>query len=182
MTLKMHLIKLKLRKNMKFQLMTTCIAALFILFAGTSVHAQFEPPAQAQDVSEVTDEELQTFVDASIKAQQIQAEAQMEMIAIVEEEGLEVDTYNRILQGMQTGQSAEQMDVSSSDVEKFEVASSQISEIEEEMEGELIAAIEDEGLELNRFQEIFMAVQTDAGLQQKMQELIQQAQMQMQQQ
>lgn len=165
---------------MKFQLMTTCIAALFILFAGTSVHAQFEQPAAPQDVPEVTDQELQTFVDASIKAQQIQAEAQMEMIAIVEEEGLEVDTYNKILQGMQTGQSADEMEVSSSDVEKFEVASAQIGEIEQEMEGELIAAIESEGLELNRFQEIFMAVQTDTDLQMKMQELIQQAQMQQQ--
>ncbi len=49
------------------------------------------------------------------------------------------------------------------------------------MEVKLIAAIEDEGLELERFQEIFMAVQSDAGLQQKMQQMIMEAQMQEQQ-
>jgi len=166
---------------MKYFVMTTCMAAIIFLFGAASVQAQFEQPAPPQDMPEVTDEELKTFVDASMKAQQIQTEAQVEMIAIVEDEGLEVETYNKILQGLQMGQSADEMEVSESDVEKFETASAQIGEIEQDMEVKLIAAIEDEGLELERFQEIFMAVQSDAGLQQKMQQMIMEAQMQEQQ-
>ena len=115
-----------------------------------------------------------------MKAQQIQTEAQIEMIAIVQEEGLEVEIYNKILQGLQMGQSAEEMEVSDSDVEKFETASELIGEIEEELDIMLIAAIEDEGMELQRFQEVFMAIQTDPGLQQKMQQMIQESQMQQQ--
>ncbi len=163
---------------MKFFVTTTCMAAILFLFGAATVQAQFEQPAPPQDVPEVTDEELKTFVDASMKAQQIQSEAQMEMISIVEDEGLDVDTYNKILQGTQMGQSADEMEVSATDVEKFETASAQIGEIEQQMEDQLIAAIEDEGLELQRFQEIFMAVQSDAGLQQKVQQFIQEAQMQ----
>ncbi len=163
---------------MKFFVTTTCMAAILFLFGAATVQAQFEQPAPPQDVPEVTDEELKTFVDASMKAQQIQSEAQMEMISIVEDEGLDVDTYNKILQGTQMGQSADEMEVSATDVEKFETASAQIGEIEQQMEDQLIAAIEDEGLELQRFQEIFMAVQSDAGLQQKVQQFIQKAQMQ----
>ena len=166
---------------MKYFAMTTCMTVVIFLFGVASVQAQFEQPAPPQDMPEVTDEELKTFVDASMKAQQIQTEAQMEMVAIVEDEGLNVETYNRILQGLQMGQSAVEMEVSDSDVEKFEVASAQIGEIEEDMEVKLIAAIEDEGLELERFQQIFMAVQSDAGLQQKMQQMIMEAQMQGQQ-
>ncbi len=162
---------------MKYFVITTCMAAMVLLFGAASVYGQFEQPAQPE-MPEVTDEELKTFVDASIKAQQIQTEAQMEMIAIVEEEGLEVETYNQILQGLQMGQSAEELEVSESDVEKFESASALIGEIEQDMEEKLIAAIEDEGLELQRFQEIFMAIQSDAGLQQKMQQMIQESQMQ----
>jgi hypothetical protein len=163
---------------MKYFVITTCIAAMVFLFGAATVQAQFEQPAPPQDLPEVTDAELKTFVDASIKAQRIQTEAQMEMIAIVEDEGLDVETYNTILQGMQMGQSADDMEVSETDVEKFEKASALIGDIEEEMEEKLIAAIEDEGLELQRFQEIFMAIQSDAGLQQKMQQYIQEAQMQ----
>ena len=163
---------------MKYFVMKTCMAAVLFLFGAVSAQAQFPQQAPAQDIQEVTDEELKTFVEASMKAQQIQTEAQMEMIAIVEDEGLDVETYNKTLQGMQMGQSAEEMEVTSTDVEKFETASAQIGEIEQQMEDQLIAAIEDEGLELQRFQEIFMAIQSDSGLQQKMQQYIQEAQMQ----
>lgn len=152
--------------------------ALLFVFNAMTVQAQFPPPEPQQEISEVTDAELQLFVDASIKAQQIQTESQMEMIAIVQEEGLEVDTYNQILQGLQNGQSPEQMEVSSTDVEKFHTASELIGEVEQDMETKLISAIEDEGLELERFQQIFMAIQSDPGLQQKMQQLIQQYQTQ----
>ncbi len=163
---------------MKFFVSTACMAMMVFLFGTASVQAQFEQPAQPQDIPEVTDEELKTFVDASIRAQQIQNQAQMEMISIVEDEGLDVETYNNILQGLQMGQSAEEMEVSESDLENYEKASALIGDIEMEMEEQLIAAIEDEGLELQRFQEIFMAVQSDAGLQQKMQQYIQEVQMQ----
>ncbi|MFO8030573.1 MAG: DUF4168 domain-containing protein [Cyclonatronaceae bacterium] len=149
-----------------------------VIFGAASAHAQFEQPAPPEDMPEVTDQELQIFVDASIKAQQIQNEAQIEMVAIVEEEELDVETYNKILQGMQMEQSAEEMEVSESDVEKFESASGKIGEIEMEMEDKLVSAIEEEGLELDRFQEIFMTVQTDPELQQKMQQMLQESQMQ----
>ncbi len=163
---------------MKYPLMSTCIAVVMVIFGAASAHAQFEQPAPPEDMPEVTDQELQIFVDASIKAQQIQNEAQIEMVAIVEEEELDVETYNKILQGMQMEQSAEEMEVSESDVEKFESASGKIGEIEMEMEDKLVSAIEEEGLELDRFQEIFMTVQTDPELQQKMQQMLQESQMQ----
>lgn len=162
---------------MKSFLMISCTAALIFLFSTIPVQAQFEQPAPPEDLPEVTDGELKIFVDASMKAQQIQTEAQMEMIGIVESEGLDVDTYNTILQGMQMGQSAEDMEISKSDIESFESASALIGDIEMEMEEQLIAAIEEEGLELQRFQQIFMSIQSDAALQQKMQEYIQEAQM-----
>lgn len=165
--------------NMSYKWIAGSMAALLLVFAAGTVQAQFEQAPQQPDVStDVADEELQVFVDASMKAQQIQTESQMEMIGIVEDEGLEVETYNEILQGMQMGQSPDELDVASSDVEKFENASEQIGEIEQEMEQKLITAIEDEGMGLERYQEIFTAIQADPELQQKMQQMIQEAQMQ----
>lgn len=117
-------------------------------------------------------------MDASIKAQHIQTETQIEMIAVVEEKGLEVETYNEIIQGLQMGQSPEEMDISAEDVERFEEASEIIGDIERELETQLITAIEDEGIDLERYQEIFAAIQASPDLQQKMQQMIQEAQMQ----
>lgn len=165
--------------NMSYQWIAGSMAALLLIFAAGTVQAQFDQaPEQPEAATDVADDELQVFVDASMKAQQIQTESQMEMIAIVEEEGLEVETYNEILQGMQMGQEPEDLEVSSSEVAKFENASEQIGEIEQQMEQELITAIEDEGMDLDRYQEIFTAIQADPELQQKMQQMIQEAQMQ----
>ena len=164
---------------MNYKWITGCAVTLIFIFTGASAHAQFQqPPQQQPQPIEVSDDELLMFVQASMQAQQIQTDSQMEMIAIVEEEGLEVETYNEIFQGMQMGQSPDELDVTSEQIESFEKASELIGEIEQEMEIELIAAIEGEGIELERFQEIFTAIQTDPALQQKLQQMIQETQMQ----
>ena len=145
------------------------------VFAGSVVATAQQAPAPAP---EVTDAELKLFVDASLKAQDIQTEAQMQMITIVQNEGLEVGTYNEIFQSLEQGQDLSQIEAEPDDIERFEKAYEQIGEIEQELEGSLITAIEDEGLELERYQEIFMAIQSSGDLQQKMQEMIREAQVQ----
>jgi len=164
---------------MNYKWIASCMAAMLLVFVTVSAQAQFQqPPQEPQETPDVSDEELQVFVDASIKAQQIQTESQMEMIAVVEEEGLEVETYNEILQAMQMGQSPDELEIPATEVEKFETASEIIGNIEQEMEVELVAAIEDEGMNLERYQQIFTAIQTSPELQQKMQQMIQESQMQ----
>ncbi|MFO8030177.1 MAG: DUF4168 domain-containing protein [Cyclonatronaceae bacterium] len=158
------------------------IAAVFAFFA-VPAQAQFEMPEQeAPPEIEISDEELELFIDASMNAQSVQAESQQEMITIVDEEGIEVSTYNEIIQAQQMGQSMEDIEVSAEDLEKFERANEQIQEIEEQMERQLSEAVEEEGMEMERFQEINMAIQQDPSLQQRVQQMIQETQMQQQQQ
>ena len=166
---------------MKSQSIATGImAVVFALFA-IPAHAQFEMPQEAPPQIEVSDEELELFIDASMNAQTVQMQSQQEMIAIVDEEGIEVNTYNEIMQAQQMGQSPEDIGVSESDLEKFERASEKIQEVEVRMERDLAQAVEDEGMEMERFQEINMAIQQDPELQQRAQQLIQEIQMQQQQ-
>ncbi|MDI6402505.1 DUF4168 domain-containing protein [Balneolaceae bacterium ANBcel3] len=168
---------------MSYRWMAIAMMAFFYLFANATAHAQFEQPQQPQmqEAIEVSDEELKKFVDASISAQQIQTESQMQMMAVVEEEGLDVDTYNTIIQGMQAGETAEDMEVTSDQMDQFESAYAQIGEIEQEAETKLIAAIESEGMDIERFQQVFAAVQQSPELQQKMQQMFQEMQMQQEQ-
>lgn len=153
------------------------LATTFALFA-VPVHAQFEMPQQPPSQIEVTDSELELFIDASMNAQSVQAQSQQEMIAIVDEEGIEVSTYNEIMQAQQMGQPLDDLGVSEEEIEKFESAHEQIQEVEVRMERDLAQAIEDEGMEMDRFQEINMAIQQDPELQQRIQQMIQEVQMQ----
>lgn len=153
---------------------TARIVALctMLVFAGSAI------ATAQQQAPEVSDSELQLFVDASLKAQDIQTEAQMQMITIVQNEGLEVGIYNEIFQSLEQGQALGEIEAEPEDIERFEKAYEQIGEIEQQLEDSLITAIEDEGLELERYQEIFMAIQSSSDLQEKMQEMIREAQIQ----
>ncbi|MEX2574171.1 MAG: DUF4168 domain-containing protein [Balneolaceae bacterium] len=141
--------------------------------------AQMQQPSVDTDVS---DEELQAFVQAAMSAQQIQMESQQEMMSIVENEGIDVNTYNQIAEARQMGQSDDEIDVSPEDIQNYESASEQIDEVGQEIEGKMSEAVEDEGMEFERFQEINMAIQQDPGLQQRIQEQMQESMMQGQQQ
>ncbi|TVQ72804.1 MAG: DUF4168 domain-containing protein, partial [Balneolaceae bacterium] len=94
--------------------------------------------------------------------------------------GIEVSTYNEIMQAQQMGQPIEDLGVTESDIEKFESAQEQIQEVEARMERDLAQAVEEEGMEMERFQEINMAIQQDPELQQRAQQMIQEIQMQQQ--
>jgi len=155
------------------------IAAVFTFFT-VPVQAQFQMPPQEAPQIEVSDEELELFIDVSMNAQSVQMESQQEMISIVDEEGIEVSTYNEIMQAQQMGQPLEDLGVTESDIEKFESAHEQIQEVEVRMEREIAQAVEEEGMEMERFQEINVAIQQDPELQQRAQQMIQEIQMQQQ--
>lgn len=131
---------------------------------------QQEPTAQ----TEVSDEELENFLEVSSELQEIQMGSQQEMIAVVEEEGLTVEKYNTIAEAEQMGQPTDELeDISSEDLENYVEASTQIAEMEEELEPQLEEIITENGMEMDRFQEINRALQQDPALQQRIQQMMQ---------
>lgn len=132
---------------------------------------EFNQP-QATDL-ELSDEEIERFVDAVVDAQEIQMESQQEMMEIVENEGISVEKYNQITQAQQMGQSEEEIDATSDELERYNRAMEQIREIEQRLEPEMVAAIENAGMDMERYQEINMAVQQDPALQQRIQQELQ---------
>jgi hypothetical protein len=155
------------------------IAAFFAIPAAAQIQQPQPSQNQAPQI-ELSDDELKIFMDAAMNAQAVQAESQQEMIAIVEKEGIGVETYNEIMQAKQMGQSVEDLDVSEEDAAGFENAEKQIMEIEEQMGEKLVHAVQEKGMDMDRFQEINMAIQQDPELQQRAQQMIQEMQMQQQ--
>ncbi|PKD44614.1 DUF4168 domain-containing protein [Rhodohalobacter barkolensis] len=145
------------------------------------MQGQFDQQQAAPQV-EVTDEELEEFVDVSTVAQEIQMEAQTDMVTVVEDEGLDVETYNVIAEARYNGQSDEELDVSADDLEKFDSASDRIGEMEEELDEKMAEAIEAEGMDMERFMELNMALQQDQELQQRVQQMMMDSQTNQQQQ
>ncbi|WP_372637087.1 DUF4168 domain-containing protein [Fodinibius sp.] len=142
---------------------------------------QMQQSAPDIDVSE---EEAETFVDAAMDAQQVQMKAQKRMIGIIEEEGLDVETYQKIAQSTQMGQSpqgqsqdqTQDADISDEEMEKFESASESLQEVQGEIQQEVTTAVEDAGMEMQRFQQISQAAQQDPELRKTIQSMMQERQ------
>jgi hypothetical protein len=127
---------------------------------------------QAPDV-DVSDEEAATFADAAMSAQQVQMQAQKQMMGIIQEEGLDVQTYQKIAQSQQMGQ-GDSTQFSQSEMDKFNAATSSMEELQTEIRDSVTKAIEDAGMEMQRFQNISRAAQQDSALQMQIQQQIQQ--------
>lgn len=136
---------------------------------------QMQQPAPDVDVS---DEEIGLFADAVMNVQEVQMGAQQDMMKIIQDEGLDVETYNQVAQGLQMGQSADEIDVTEEEMEKFNNASEEIQGMQQDMQDEIETAVEDAGMEMARFQEINRAVEQDPELQKKIREELQSGQMQ----
>ena len=126
---------------------------------------------QAPDV-DVSDEEAATFADAAMSAQQVQMQAQKKMMGIIQEAGLDIQTYQKIAQSQQMGQ-GDSTQFSASEMEKFDTATSSIEELQTEIRDSVTKAIEDAGMEMQRFQDISRAAQQDSALQMQIQQQIQ---------
>lgn len=136
---------------------------------------QTQPEFNQDQAAEVdlSDEEMEQFVEAIVKAQELQMESQEEMMDIVEGEGISVEMYNQITQAQQMGQSEEDIDASAEDMQNYNNALEKIMEVEERLEPQMVEAIEETGMDMERYQEINMAVQQDPELQQRIQQELQ---------
>jgi hypothetical protein len=152
------------------------ITISFMLFGlASSALAQGQgqgmPPNMQQEMPdiEVSDDEMRNFVEVTMDAQQVQSEAQSEMIELVEESGMTVDRFNEILSGMQQGNTQEDMEVGDEEMETFDGVIEELEVIQQGVEEKIVGHIEDKEMEVERFQEINMALQMDQELQQKYQ-------------
>lgn len=155
------------------------IASLFLAGSYISAEAQQQAPQQQapqqQPSVDVDSDEIERFANAFESVQKVQDEARDNMMQAIEEEGLDVETYNQAFRMQEQGSESEMSeDLSAEEQEKFEQADASIDEIEQEAQTDIEQAITDANLEVERFEELWVAIQQDPELQQQVQEALQQ--------
>lgn len=158
-------------------------ASAFMLTSEMPAFAQQQAPQQGQPMSpqensmEVDEEEIQRFANAFEAVQSIQKESREEMAQAIEQQGLTIKEYNELFQQQQGNAGGEsQMSQSNYSEEKrqqFEQADARIDQIEQETQSEIEQAITQEGLEVERFEQLWIAVRQDPELQQRLQNELQ---------
>lgn len=136
------------------------------------------PMQQPTPDIELSDDELTTFTNAVVGAQKVQMQTQQQMVTIIEEEGIDVETFSKIAKARQKGQPTDKMDVSDQDLKNFKTASKRIGQVQSELQKEVATAVEEAGMNMQRFQEINRAARQDSALRARIVQEIQDSQMQ----
>ncbi len=126
------------------------------------------PQSQEQIVTDVSDAELDRFTNAIAQIQMLQQESRREMATVVQESGLSEQRFMEIARSQQNPES--EIEVSSQERENFQVAVTEISQIQQSTQAEMIDAVRQEGLDVDRFNQILAAVSQDPELKEAVQE------------
>ncbi|HSP40474.1 MAG TPA: DUF4168 domain-containing protein [Gillisia sp.] len=141
------------------------------LFAGTTAFAQTPQLPQQQETPQinVSDAELEKFAQVIQALQTAEQESQKKMIAIVEEQDLDIEKFNEIHQAKM-----QNLEVTASvgDQQKHQKAVAKLEAMQPEIMKMMESIITTEGLTMERFQQIATAMQSSPELQQKLQQLM----------
>lgn len=156
-------------KLMKRKMNAFLLAAAMMAGVATFAQTPELPPQQQQQQIEVSDAELNKFAQVYQGIQVANQEIQKEMMGVIEEEDLEVPTFNEIHMAKMENQ---EVDASPEDLEKYEEAVEKIEVLQVGFQERLEGLIVEEGLTVDRYQQIATALQADQELQQRLQEIL----------
>ena len=147
--------------------MLSLLIALLLIGAAPVLFAQSGEGAQQVDVSQ---DELEQFAAALESVQSIQQEMVEETQGAVADSSLEQSRFQELYRAENGGPSPSNA-ASEAEEEEFATVMEQITEIQKGANEEMIQAVQDEGLEVQRFNQIAQAIQRNQELQQRFQEL-----------
>src|SRR5690625_3082963 len=174
------------RKGIPMQAMKTHLTGLAVTLLSVGVpFAQsenqdevYEQPQQHERMphvptpDEISDGELTTFVEASDAIQPIQQKAQEDVQQVILDEGMELERFQEIMIAMQNPQAADQVEISSEEEQTLQSIQPQLMDIEMEATEDIRTAIADRGLNIERYQAIFMSLQQHPELMQRLESLM----------
>lgn len=153
----------RLKRKMSVMLFST------MLLAGSIAISQTQEPSQQQQQVTVPDSELQMFAKAYQGIQVAQQDAQRKMIAVLEEEELEIETFNKIHQAKMQNQEVE---APQADVQKHAKAAEKIEKMQPAIQAEMEKIIVDANLTVEKYEQIAGALRSNPDLMKRLQKLM----------
>lgn len=158
------------------QLLTSILICIFLLVGSPSAQADtLESPPQTQEAPQiqVSPEELQNFASAVKQLQVTYHQFQTSMVQAVEEEGLSQERFTEIYLAQQNSEAQPKPEITQKEKQDFEKAFTKVEQIQLENQSQMKQIVEKEGLEVQRFNQIFATTLQDITLQQQVRQMLQ---------
>jgi len=126
--------------------------------------------AQSSNGGDVSEAELENFVSALQDVQELRQDMAEETQQAVGDSPLEQQRFEEIYGARQSG-GQQDADTTDAETRQFEQLMSEIQQIQQQSNEEMVQAVEDEGLSVQRFNQIAQAIQQNPELQQEFREM-----------
>lgn len=131
------------------------------------------PQVQQAPQGEISQEDLQKFANAVKKLQPIQQEADTQITQAIQQQNLSQKRFGEIYQARRNPQAKPTTAITPEETKKFDQVGAKIQDIEQATQSKMERAVRDEGLDIQRFNQIFAAIRQNLALLQKVQQMIQ---------
>jgi len=163
--------------NMLKQILSGGSMCALLLTGSLSAQAQTQtPPSRPQPQQapqvQVPPAELQKFAKTIKQLQAMQQQAQTAIVQVVQREGLSEARFVQIYQAQQNPQAQPKPAVTSQEKQKFAKAFTQAGQIQQQTQSKMQQVVQQQGLEVQRFNQILTVVKQDPTLRQKVLQLM----------
>lgn len=146
------------------------IASLLLIgatFVISSAFAQGMGQQQMPDVptsEDVSEEELENFVTTISDIEPIQVQLQSDVQELVQKHDISMERFQQLMMAMQNPQMAQQVEITEEEREQIQTIQPDLSDLQMKAEEQMIEKIEDNGMNVQRYQAIMMGAQQDQEL------------------
>ncbi len=132
---------------------------------------QQQLPGQMQQTQniDVSDQEVQKFVEAAMKLQALNRQMQQEVGKAVQEEGMKQKRFNEIHRSQQTQQGGK-ANATDKEMKQYRNILEKLKTVQSGAQEDMRKAVKDVGLSMQRYQQIAKAAQQDSTLMKKIQQ------------
>lgn len=159
------------------QILAGCSLVTVLAVSHLPVQAQ-TPPAQQPTAptaapTKVSPDELKKFASAVKQMLAVTTDAETQMMAAVQKEGLSPTRFKEIYQSQRDPKTKPASPVTPKEQQSYTQAVAQLTKIQQDAQVKMDKIVQDEGLNSQRFGQIFATVRGDEKLWQEVQKLIQ---------
>jgi hypothetical protein len=148
-------------RNTRTRTLTLVLAAIVAIGGAGVLSAQQAAPGQTAEI-DPNSAEFDQFVEAMVAVQEIQAEMSESIATVIDQSPLNEERFMEIHQQQQFGEGS--MDIPEEEQVAYEELAAEINTTQQSFQQEMIDAVEDRDMTVDRFNSIVYTVQQDPAL------------------
>jgi hypothetical protein len=122
---------------------------------------------------DVTAEELDNFIATISDIEPIQVQLQSDVQQLVQKNDISIERFQQLMMAMQNPQAAQQVEMTDEERQQIQSIQPEISDLQMKAQEQMVEKIENNGMNIQRYQAIMMGAQQDQELMTRLQTALQ---------